>query len=528
MSSENLIWLVEIEAYDDGLPGVRTLRFSSEDTFYDDSLNEYEPRLLRPLTLTQALYSRFATFGASKTGVGEIALMNVDGELDFFEDLGVDGRPVRVLLGDPDSGYSGFEEVFVGTMEQAELTFEEVRVRVRDKLALFDVPVTEAVFAGDNVGPTGVEGTENDIGGQVKNRLWGKMRGIPARLVNSSLLIFGVNWDKSGNRAPVASFDSIKDQGVEIVIDADYADLAALQGATIPVGQAATCVAEGLFRMDRIFGAITCDVTESSVAADNRLPRLLERLIVDAGGSVQAGDVAALQAVSDYEAGYWTQGEDYSRVLDAIAMSDGVSFYGARTGDQVFRLSRIALPTGTAVGTLFEADGETPYLDNYFDIFEIERRATGDRGRGIPTSKVEVLWGPIGRTLSEGELASTVIDNNPELVEFYKTDRRTASVETPSVKVKYPLATTLVLQTQLYNEADAQAVAARFSGIYSVRRQMFTTSIEVRSDLRDLIELGAIVNVQIDRWGLGSGKKFLIVGVEYDASAFEYELTLWG
>lgn len=528
MSSENLIWLVEIEAYDDDIPGVTTLRYSSGETFYDDSLNEYQPRLLRPLTLTQSLYTRFATFGASRTGVGEIALSNPDGDLDFFEDLGVDGRAVRVLSGDPSGGYSGFEEVFVGTMEQSSFTLEEVRVRVRDKLALFDVPVTEAVFAGDNVGATGVEGTASDIGGQVKNRLWGRMRGVPARLVNSSLLIFGVNWDKDGNRAPVSDFDDIKDQGVSITIDADYADLAALQAATIPTGQAATCVSEGLFRMERVFGAITCDVTESSVAADNRLPRLMERVIVDAGGSVQSGDVAALQAVSDYEAGFWSQGEDYSAVLDAIAASDGVSFFGARTGDKVFRLSRIEVPTGSAIGTLFEADGEVPYLDDYFDVIEIERRATGDRGRGIPASKVEVLWGPLGRTLSEGELAQSLITSNPELVEFFKSERRSTVVETPSVKTKHPLATNISIKTQLYNETDAQTVATRFSGIYSARRQMFTTSIEVRSELRDLIELGAVVNLQINRWGLGSGKKFLITGIEYDASAFEYELTLWG
>jgi hypothetical protein len=528
VSSESLIWLVEIEAYDETLPGIVTLRYSSDETFYDDSLNEYTPRLLRPLTLTQALFNRFATFGTSRTGVGEIALVNIDGDLDALDDYGFDGRAVRVLLGDPDDVYAGFEEVFVGTMDQAEFTYEEVRIRIRDKLALFDVPVTEAVFAGDNVGPTGVEGLPETIGGQTKRRLWGRMRNLPAPLVNRSLLIYGVNWDKDGNRAPVASFDEIRDRGVAITIAADYADLASLQGATIPNGQAATCLAEGLFRMERVFGAITCDVTESATAADNRLPRLLERIINDAGGTVQAGDVAALQATSDYEAGIWTQGQSYAQTLDRIAQSDGCYYCGARTGDQVFRLARIEVPTATSVGTIFEADGDTPYLSNYFDIIEIERRATGDQGRGIPAAKVEVLWGPIGRLMSEGDLAGTITENNPDLVEFYKVERRTAAVESASVKTKHPLAPTLTFETQLYNEADAQTVAARLSGIYSTRRQMFTVSIEVRSDLRSIVELGAVMDLRLDRWGLGASKKFLIVGAEYDASAFEYELTLWG
>jgi hypothetical protein len=690
-TSEELIWLVEIQGYNPTTPGLETLRFSSDTTFYDASLNEYVPRVASSLTLEQALFSRSATFGGSEVGVGEISLVNNDGALDYLEDYGFDGRSIIVLLGDPGAAYSAFKTVFTGTMEQVELTFDEVRIRVRDKLALFDTPVQESTFAGTNVGAAGIEGSNQDIGGQVKPRLWGRMRHVPALQVNASSLIYAVNFDASGNTAAVSSFDAIYDQGVSITIAADYANLAALQGATIPTGQAATCIAEGLFRMERIFGLVTCDVTESATAADNKLPRVLERIITDAGGSVTAGDVAVLQSSSNYDVGFWAQsGETYLQVLDAIAQSDGVSFYGARTGATEFRLNRltageidngndlddaawiksnssisanaVAAPDGTTtadkivediatgthliqrtsipvgasqtytfevfakaaertnvslavndgtsdvgvtrlnlstgamtttagtgsvvaltngwyhivlqapmgggataatatvyvndsdanatsylgdgssglyawgagffrgayVGTLLELDGETPILGDYFDILDIERTVTGDQGRGIPATTVDVLWGPIGRTASASDLAASLITSNPERIEFFRVERRTKSTTVASARTKHPLAPTLSFTTQLYNETDADTVSARFSALYGETRRMFIVTTQISSSLGDTIVLGAWIKLELNRWSLSYGKRFLIVGIEYDASAFEYELTVWG
>jgi len=87
-------------------------------------------------------------------------------------------------------------------------------------------------------------------------------------LLNASTQVYGCNFDKNGNTKPVKLFEAVFDNGVELSFQANYADLASLVAASISAGYYATCVNEGLIRLESSpAGTLTANVTEGSLGS---------------------------------------------------------------------------------------------------------------------------------------------------------------------------------------------------------------------------------------------------------------------
>jgi hypothetical protein len=105
--------------------------------------------------------------------------------------------------------------------------------------------------------------------------------------------------------------------------------------------------------------------------------------------------------------------------------------------------------------------------------------------------------------------------------------RRAESSDT-TVKTANLTSPELEFDTQLTTESDALTEAARRLTIYKSRRDMYQVTIRVDAALAGVLDIGKIVTLQINRFGMSAGKKFLIIGIRTNMRGYQFDLTLWG
>lgn len=211
-------YLVEIDARDASGATV-TLRYSRDgymtrrsDTPADTA---YAPRVADPGRLSLYLWGAGTTGGSSDVGWGTIVLHNQDAGLDYLltDGYGLAGVAVRVLIGAPGAARASFSPILTGTVESFEWAADgTVRVAVRDRQHLLSVaPLQDALYAGSNTPPNGIEGLARDLKGKGKPRLYGgQSRNFAPPLVNAQRLIYQVS-DR-----PVATVDAVYEGGAPI------------------------------------------------------------------------------------------------------------------------------------------------------------------------------------------------------------------------------------------------------------------------------------------------------------------------
>lgn len=210
------VYLAELTVYDPGLPGTRTLYYSTGQGFtttpsQTPANTVFDPRIRNPVDISRNLFSAGKTTGKSTVGYGDLILENGDGALDALLTYGLDGQPYIVRCGPPTASYpSGFTTVATGTMQQAEAPDNKtLRIKIRDNQADFDQPIQPTKYAGTNTLPAGLEGVE-DLLGKPKPLCFGSVLNVPAVLVNSARLIYQVN------DGAIQSFDAVYDNGVPL------------------------------------------------------------------------------------------------------------------------------------------------------------------------------------------------------------------------------------------------------------------------------------------------------------------------
>lgn len=167
--SEDLIYLVEVTAYDSTIPGTRVLRYASgrgKMTRPSEAPANawFEPRLLQPIDFKRTMFSAARVTGGGTVGAGLIVLNNTDQGLASLRDLGIDGRDVVVRIGPQNGAYpADYTTILTGTAEQVEVGATTATIRLRDRLEILNQPLQENVYLGNNVLPSGAEGAAADI-----------------------------------------------------------------------------------------------------------------------------------------------------------------------------------------------------------------------------------------------------------------------------------------------------------------------------------------------------------------------------
>lgn len=208
------VQLVEITAYDPGTSSTVTLRYCTGTGYVtgpaDTPANAtYLPRVSNPGNFTRNIFSAGKTGGASQVGYGAVVLVNTDGGLDDLGDYAFGGRACTIKEVEHDAAYSTAVTLFVGTLEQAEWSMNNITLRLRDRQAELDKPFQVTKYAGSNALPAGVEGVE-DIKGRPKPFLYGRCRNISPVCVNTSRQIWQVN------DGPLDDITAVRDNGVEL------------------------------------------------------------------------------------------------------------------------------------------------------------------------------------------------------------------------------------------------------------------------------------------------------------------------
>ncbi|BCB62823.1 hypothetical protein HaloA020_35240 [Halomonas sp. A020] len=477
-----MTWTLTIQARDEENQP-QTLRFSL-GRYLDEADNFYDPRIQQPGLYEAGLYAG-QLLQQSRSGYGETTLINTDGGLDYLADYAVDGREMVLALdGEPQ---------VVGTVARLAFSDDEVSVVLRDPLEPLRSPHPMETYAGDNVLPNGLEGTQDDIAGEPKPLVFGEVRNAQPVQVNTAKLIYQVS------SLPDCTIRAVYDKGVALNNGGAYSSLAQLQ-STAPV--------EGTFRAyqgyvrlgDNATGTLTVDAAQ----ADPRAGAVAQALAAERGYTLHASDVTALNAYGAVRF-YITTQTNTLDLLDRIA--DSIGGYLTAQADQVLRL-----------GTWEEPEPTEAAIRDYA-IQTVSRSATGAGPGGLPVWRVNIDCDRIETV--QPDLESNVSESRRARL-ARQTRRVVATDET--VIERHPLAGELTINSVLASYAQSQAVANRVLALLGVRRD--TVTVEANEAL--LPTVGGNLTLITPRQGYGVGRAMRVTGYRLNAQTDEITLNLWG
>lgn len=514
------IVVAELDVYDAALPGVRTLYFATQGyvTKPGDTPSNtfYEGRIKSPANVQRTCFGGATTFGRSSIGFGDMVLVNNDGGLDYLLNYSFAGRPITIKLGTvlPNSGgVPTWTTVLKGVMEQAQLSWQAVTIRVRDRQQDIAKPLQGNRYGGTNSLPNGLDGVADDLKGRPKPLVYGQVFNCSLVCVNTTRRIF------HAHDGLLQSVDAVYDRGVALTAGSTYASQASMESTAPTAGQYRVWFdATGTYiRLGSDpAGDLTADLTQGANAAARTVGQLWNQILLKSGvssGDIQASDVTALDTAVAYPCGvYCDPTADMSTIeaLDVLCNSVG-AWYGSDASGK-FRLGRIEVPTGTSVGTISATD-----------VIRVERIAARDAGVGIPAWKCKLGYQRVWTV--QPDLTASVTQARKGLVKF---EYRRVEASDSAVLTANLTSPELSFDTVLVSASDAAAEVSRRLTVYKTRRDMLEVRVRVDAALASVLDLGAIVTLQLDRYGLGAGKKFLVVGVRTDMRNYLFDLTLWG
>lgn len=478
----------------------------------------YAGVIQQPANVQRWAFQPNATMGRSQIGYGNMVLVNNDGALDSMLDYGFAGRNITIKLGEVTANAGGlptFTTILSGTMEQAQFSWKTVTIRVRDRQQDLAKPLQQTRYAGNNSLPNGLEGVATDIKGKPKPLVFGQVFNVRLTLVNSTRLIY-----QAHDGSALQSVDAVYDRGAPLTAGAAYTSQTDMETAAPGAGQYRVwndATAGCYIRLgSNPSGEVTADLTQGAAAANRTAGQLWNAILTKGGvaaANISSSDVTALDALVSYPVGVFCGTDQDMTTLEAcdiVMHSVGAWFVSDAFG--VFRCGRLDVPTGTSVGTLTKTE-----------IVGIERVASNDPGVGIPAWKVKLGYQRIWVTQTDLTSAVTVarkgyLAQEYRRVEVSDADTLVANITSPEIE----FLTTLVSAT------DAASEAARRLTIYKTRRDMLQVRVRVDPALAAVLDIGKIVTVQINRYGLTAGKKFFILGLRTDMRGRVFDLTLWG
>lgn len=523
------IYAIELQAHT-GAGGVRT--FYAASAAYNTgpadlpAHQHFHPSLETPVNFERHLFSQGSTGGASTIAFGEIVLANAHGRYDAWADYSFNGRPVLVkvlqqdIFGAAKGLYKDAPIMLRGTIESLDITdaFKTIRLRIHDRLADLDKPLLTTRYLGTTTSAGATAEGPVTLKDTVKPRLYGLVRNITPVDVNPFNLIRQVS-DR-----PCSSITAY-DGGLALTRQADYPTLAALTAATIPAGQYATCLAQGLIRLG---GTPVLGVTVDAVAAGARdAASLVRQMLLDFGmttADLDNASLAALTALNGASCGLWVN-DDRTALAAIQAMLTSIGGWIVPNAQGVFTFGRLDLPTGAPAAAFkeWQLRGET------------KRLPPSDANAGIPAYRVTVRYAHLATTMTEDQLAGGVAQARRAALQL---EWQESVAENLAVKDVHLLAQEMTFDTCLTEPADAAAEASRRLAIYQARRDVWQFRVSVygpgyqpsqgaADPFAPTLQLGKIVSLQMTRF-LTTPRPLVLIGRVDDAVGNAIEFSAWG
>lgn len=491
------IWLLTIEALDE-MDNPVTLRFSSGD--YTDSFgNYYDLRIKQPALFTSAAFIGSVLQAGSRSAFGETTLVNIDGGLDYLADYAVDGRMSILSLRDENNIITPIIE---GTVQSLSFESSLVSVRLRDPQEILNLPHPNAKYLGNNIPPNGLEGTVDDIKGQSKPQVFGKVRNAEPFLVNTQTNIYQVHDFESYPSVSV-SVISVYDKGVLLTLHTAYTTLSDFLLHQPPAGQFNTY--NGYFRLHTApTGQVTCDADSSLFL----LGDVFNLIAVQAGYTLSSSDITTFNAFGEVGI-YLTQEQSTSSLLDLLAQSVGAYWY-------------FDTPTLIRMKQLVAPSSPTIFIEDY-QIVAISREKTGAGNNGIPIYEVKLKADKVETVQTDVAAGAADLFRARVGVQF-----REAIATSSAVRTRHPLSEELEIETALRTLAAAETQAIRLQTLLGVRRDTLTTTVRLDEITAGAVDIGTVVNLTSYKLGYSMGKNFIVLGYTLDARLSRIELELFG
>lgn len=399
---------------------------------------------------------------------GDIELDNTGGALDpWLQDIW-SNRTINVLIGDVRWDRSDFEVIFSGVVEDIGSRSQGViNLKLRDKLQRLNVPVTEATLGGSTANKD-----------QLIPLTFGECHNVSPLLIDPATLEYQVH------DGPIERVIEVRDEGVPV-------------SSTVNLST-------GKFTLTvQPFGRITASVQGDKPSTwINTAANLIVRLVTSYGsedtkltiGDLDQPYISAFDALNPQPLGvYLPQRENLLSICTRIAASVGARLVMSREGK--LRIVKVDLPaTGAAV--------EIGPKDIIEGTMRMEQKLPVSAGVTIAYCK---NW--------------TVQDNIDTRIpsahkDLYAREWLLTTAKDDNVKEEYRIeGDPPQKDTYLLTEVDASAEANRILSLFDSPR--YIVSFEATSRLLTL-ELGQAVTITHKRYGMGSGKSGMVVGLSPD------------
>jgi len=447
--------------------GVEITRYLSTRPYVTSPSDSPANQYYAPIVTTGIQFTeQLGLDGQGSFNLGDIEIMNYNGDRDAWLDDIWDNHPIKAWIGDPRWIRSDFQMIFNGVVATIGSKSRDVlNLTLRDKLQRLNTPVTDAKIGGS-------DGNSDNV----MSLSFGEVHNVTPQLTNSATLEYQVH------DATIERIIEVRDNGK-------------------PVGITAT-LGTGRFTLSRASaGAITASVQgdKNGGTYRNTIASLVQRIVTGYGKAsdrfdttdIDTSNFSAFDTANPQPVGVYADGRtNVLELCQQLAGSINAQLVMSRQG--LLRLIQLQIP-GTG----------TPYVVGPEQMVE---RSLKIQSR--PFVKGAVMLGfDKNYTVQEGLLTS-IPDAHKTL---FAMEWLTATAADTTVQADYKLNSAPPQQdTLLCKRTDAQAEAQRQLNMWKVPRTVFT--FEGTADLLQL-QLGQAITITNRRFGLQNGKTGIVVSL---------------
>ncbi len=477
-------WLCEIDAYNMDSASVETLYFSTHplntkggDTPAD---TPYQPRMGGSVfSITRSIINGDRLGGSRAPASGFIELLNNDGGLDYLRNYSFDTRQVRLYRGVFGQARGDFDLQWQGVGEQMEYDDNTIRLRVKDRLYIFDKPIQTNLYASS---------AANALEGQPKPILIGINALCEPPLIDSTNRVYQLH-DGAMESSPLNIYDRL----VQLTITTDYTVNAAAGTFTLNASPA---------------GIVAADAAKYTTSGFMMIKDILEHVVTNYAGLVSGDLDASFSSVSSPLplAMYIRESENIASVLDKFINSVGGFYYFTRLDKFTAKI-------------LTEAQSPADISLSDRDIVSYQREQTA-----MPVYSVRIGYNRNNRPHTKAEAATSVA-----LLTAARASQewQYKSAVDNAVKTAYPNAREIELLCYSDNTtpSSVQDEADRILALYKTQRDVIAATVNKNAFS---FELGQTVYVEFERYGFEAGAFFKVISTTDYGDRDVVDVTLWG
>lgn len=478
------VLLIRVRCYVPGLADPYVTKYLSSKTFITSPTDSpastiFENRIIGSPYFRRAIPEVFT--GRSLSAFGDILIDNSDGELDEWLTYGWDGRWIEIRLGDADWAWDDYQIILVGRVQRLVVDSDrELRLEIRDNGQALDVPVQSSQY------------TTGDAADLPKPLCYGQVYNITPVLIDSAAQTYQIH------DGPIDSIQGVYDNGIFLALTTGYT--ANLTAGTITL-------------VNNPSGLITVDCKGATPASTwlSTPGQIVNDILTRSNGiGLASGDIdsASLTTVDSgrgYALGlYIAERENAIDVLDKIATSIGAWYGFDRNG--LFQMGLFDAPSGTSALEIQSSDTAGDLNTRLHDIPLWRVRCTYQKNWTVQDAD-----GLAGAMNTSRRALVTQIGKNQ--------GRNDGGIKTMHTAARDPDR----YETLMWSGTDAGNEMQRMLDLFGVQRFMHSVRVFAKPFS---VDLGDIVTLYDERFGMSGGVQCIIVGLTeyYSDNTVELEL----